>query len=45
MWEKVIAQMDEALPTIAFDTPGFGNSFDPEGYLSIGELSEVIVHA
>ena len=30
---------------IAFDTPGFGNSFDPEGYLSIGELSEVIVHA
>ena len=45
MWEKVIAHIDGALPSIAFDTPGFGNSFDPEGYLSIGELSEVIVHA
>ena len=45
MWEKVITHIDGALPTIAFDTPGFGNSFDPEGYLSIGELSEVIVHA
>ena len=45
MWEKVITHIDGAVPTIAFDTPGFGNSFDPEGYLTIGELSEVIVHA
>ena len=45
MWEKVMSLLDDGMSVIAFDTPGFGNSYDPEGYMTIKELSDVIVRA
>ncbi len=32
MWEAVMKRLDGAGPLVALDTPGFGGSFDPEGW-------------
>ena len=39
MWKKVIAGLDSDVPVYAFDTPGFGGSFDPDGMPAMGDYA------
>lgn len=46
MWEKVIALLgDLAAPVLAFDTPGFGGSFDPADAPSMPDYAAWIAEA
>lgn len=40
MWEQVMTRIGGIRPLYAFDTPGFGGSFDPDGNPSITDYSE-----
>lgn len=45
MWLPVMAHMPSGITMIAFDTPGFGESFDPEGEVAIATYANWIGQA
>jgi len=45
MWEKVMVQLTGAHPLYAFDTPGFGGSFDPPGAPGMVEYARWMLEA
>lgn len=45
MWLPVMAQMPAGHAMIAFDTPGFGESFDPDHAVAIGQYADWIGEA
>ncbi len=45
MWLKVIGQLGDIGPHYAFDTPGFGGSFDPSGDPAMGDYVDWLVEA
>ena len=45
MWLKVLDQLDLGLPMYAFDTPGFGGSFDPDGATSMPMYADWMAEA
>ena len=45
MFEMVMQRLGDDHPSIAFDTPGFGNSFRPEGEFTLPYLAARLVEA
>ncbi len=45
MFELVMRKLASDRPSIAFDTPGFGNSFVPEGGISLPYMAERLIEA
>ncbi len=45
MYEKVMARLEGIGPLYAFDTPGFGGSFDPQGMPTFGQYVSWVAEA
>lgn len=45
MFDAVIGRLEDTFATLAFDTPGFGGSYDPPGEVSIAYYTDVFMDA